>query len=58
MWQSVCARGHDIQDDIGRQTSLLECRWYGAYPAEVKFVDIMFVEFFDMPNCQRYPTYW
>jgi hypothetical protein len=50
--------GHDIQDDIRRQTSLLECGWYSAHPIEVKLADTVFVEFFDMPSCQGYPTYW
>jgi hypothetical protein len=43
--------GHDIQDDIVRQASLLECGWYGTYPAEVELAETVFVEFFDMPNC-------
>jgi hypothetical protein len=43
--------GHYRQDDIGRQTSLLKCGWYGAHPAEVELTDTVLVEFFDMPNC-------
>jgi hypothetical protein len=50
--------GYDMQDDIVRQTSLLECGWYGAHPAEVELADAVFVEFFDMPHCQGYPTDW
>src|SRR5262245_53937574 len=58
VWQSVWAMGHDIQDDIIRQTRLLECGWYGAHPIEVELADTVFVEFFNMPNCQGYPAYW
>jgi hypothetical protein len=50
--------GHYIQDDIARQTSLLECGWYSAHSIEVELADTVFVEFFDMPSCQGYPTYW
>jgi len=49
---------HYIEDDIVRQTSLLECGRYSAHPAEVELADTVFVEFFDMPHCQGYSTYW
>jgi len=48
---------HYIEDDILRQTSLLECGRYGAHPAEVELADTMFVEFFDMPHGQGYSAY-
>jgi hypothetical protein len=50
--------GHYIQDDIVRQTSLLECGWYSPHPTEVELADTMFVEFFDVSSCQGYPAYW
>jgi hypothetical protein len=58
MWQSVWAMRHYIEDDIVRQTSLLECGRYSAHPTEVELADTMFVEFFDMPHGQGYSTYW
>jgi hypothetical protein len=58
VWQSAWPRRYDIQDDIIRQTSLLECAWYSAHPIEIELADTEFVEFFDMPSYQRYPAYW
>jgi hypothetical protein len=51
VWQSIYALGCYMEDDIVRQTHLLECGWYGPHPTEVEFANTVFVEFFDVSSC-------
>jgi hypothetical protein len=49
--QSCSVMGHHMQDDIVRQTSLLNGRWYGGHPTEVELANTVFIEFFDVSHC-------
>jgi hypothetical protein len=52
--QSFSVMRHHMQDDIVRQTSLLNSRWYGGHPTEVELANTVFIEFFEC-HCKDIP---